>query len=446
MLFSQKSYAKKDGDNMAIFHLSVKIISKSSGRSAIAAAAYRAGERLENEENRKIHDFTNKKGVVYSEIQLSENAPKEYKDRQKLWNSVQEMEKRADAQVAREVEVAIPKELERENQIKLVRDYIQEQFIKKGMIADWSIHDKGDGNPHAHIMLTMRSLKKNGEWAPKQKSTYLLDENGEKIPQIDAKTGKQKIGARGRKMWKRTTVAYNNWNNKENVELWRKEWANKCNQYLSQEQRINHKSYKRQGISLIPTIHEGYTARKIENNGGTADRTAINRQIKQTNQEITATMQIIDAFRNLRIQIELEKRLKELKNKMLKAITKIIKTHKQNLNRLEGRLNERIREQSSKLVQEREEFERTEKTEASPIREREYEITTTNTSSTEADIELEISEREIERRKLELAREGKKSAERRRVQKGLGNDERSKEQRRSNQRIYGFNQSKGRSR
>ena len=261
---------------MAIFHLSVKIISRSSGRSAIAAAAYRAGEKLKNEEKGgKVHDFSRKKGVVYSEIQLPENAPNEYKDRQTLWNKVQEVEKRADAQLAREVEVALPQELDRKKQIELAHDYIQKQFVNKGMIADWSIHDKGDGNPHAHIMLTTRSLKKDGSWASKQKSTYLLDENGEKVPQIDPKTGKQKIGARGRKMWKRTTVAYNDWNNRDNVELWRSEWAKQVNRYIEPSKKIDNRSYKRQGIAKMPTIHEGYAAREIEKRGGNSDLSLI---------------------------------------------------------------------------------------------------------------------------------------------------------------------------
>lgn len=323
---------------MAIFHLSVKIISRNSGRSAIAAAAYRAGEKLKNEEKGgKVHDFSRKKGVVYSEIQLPENAPNEYKDRQTLWNKVQEVETRSDAQLAREVEGALPQELDRKKQIELVHDYIQEQFVNKGMIADWSIHDKGDGNPHAHIMLTTRSLKEDGSWASKQKSTYLLDENGERVPQIDPKTGKQKIGARGRKMWKRTTVAYNDWNNRDNVELWRSEWAKQVNRYLEPGKRIDNRSYERQGISKMPTIHEGYAAREIEKRGGNSDRVEINRTIKKINLTENSIMVFLDKIERIKSR---RKQLKKLRERAIKAIIKIIKDKKQQYKLFKQKLDE----------------------------------------------------------------------------------------------------------
>lgn len=337
---------------MAIFHLSVKIISRSSGRSAIAAAAYRAGEKLKNEENGKTHDFSKKKGVVYSEIQLPENAPSEYKDRQTLWNKVQEIEKRADAQLAREVEVALPQELDRKKQIELAHNYIQEQFVDKGMIADWSIHDKGDGNPHAHIMLTTRSLKKDGSWAPKQKSTYILDENREKIPQIDPKTGKQKIGARGRKMWKRTTVTYNDWNNRDNVELWRNEWAKQVNHYLEPSKKIDNRSYKRQGITKMPTIHEGYVAREIEKRGGSSDRIETNKMIKKINSAKNNIIILLDKIERMKIR---RKQLKQLRERAIKAILRIIRNKEQQyqlfkkkLDEWEEQLNEQFNRQNKR--------------------------------------------------------------------------------------------------
>ena len=193
---------------MAIFHLSVKIISRSKGQSAIASAAYRSGDKLHDERYDENQDYTNKRFIEHSEIQLPENAPQKYLDRATLWNSVEKAEKAKNAQLAREVELALPRELSAEQRIKLVHDYVQKSFVNQGMIADWSIHnpqpDKDNpnkpANPHAHIMLTMRSLRSNGSWAPKQKSTYVLDKNGQKVPAIDSKTGKQKIGARGRKI------------------------------------------------------------------------------------------------------------------------------------------------------------------------------------------------------------------------------------------------------
>lgn len=180
--------------------------------------------------------------------------------------------------------MALPAELERPTQIKLVHDYVQTNFVDRGMCADWSIHDKEDGNPHAHIMLTTRAIKKNGTWAPKQKSTYVLDEDGAKVPQIDSKTGQQKIGARGRKMWQRTTESYTDWNDRSNAEIWRKSWAESCNQYLAPENKIDHRSYERQGVEQIPTIHEGHVAREM---GDRSERVQTNIDIKASNRELS---------------------------------------------------------------------------------------------------------------------------------------------------------------
>ena len=280
---------------MAIFHLSVKIISRSKGQSAIASAAYRSGDKLHDERYDENQDYTNKRFIEHSEIQLPENAPQKYLDRATLWNSVEKAEKAKNAQLAREVELALPRELSAEQRIKLVHDYVQKSFVNQGMIADWSIHnpqpDKDNpnkpANPHAHIMLTMRSLRSNGSWAPKQKSTYVLDKNGQKVPAIDSKTGKQKIGARGRKMWKRTTVAYNHWNDPQNVEKWREAWSKEVNQYLAPEKQIDHRSYKRQGKEQIPTIHEGYIARKMEREAtGSSERVSFNQIVKYINNEL----------------------------------------------------------------------------------------------------------------------------------------------------------------
>ena len=157
---------------MAIYHCSIKLIGRSGGRSAVASAAYRSGEKLLNEETGILHDFTRKSGVVMSEILLPVNAPDRFHDRQTLWNEVQKVEKRSDAQLAREVEVALPNELTNAQQIECVRSYIKDNFTSKGMIADWALHDKGDGNPHAHIMLSVREIDENEKWTSKQKSVF----------------------------------------------------------------------------------------------------------------------------------------------------------------------------------------------------------------------------------------------------------------------------------
>lgn len=259
---------------MAIYHMSIKIGSKGKGQSAVAAAAYRSGEKLTDKETGLTSDYTRKGGVVFSEISLCENAPAEYADRETLWNAVHQIEKAKDARLWREIEVALPKEMSREEQIETVRDFVKQQTAK-GMCADWSLHDKGDGNPHAHIMLTVRSIEPNGKWAPKSRKVYDLDENGERIF--------QKVDKSGRKQYKSHKEDYNDWNAAECVEEWRAAWAACCNARLAERDRIDHRSYARQGIEQIPTIHEGYAARQLAAVGRQSDRVQLNDEIRQRN-------------------------------------------------------------------------------------------------------------------------------------------------------------------
>ena len=154
---------------MAIYHCSIKIIGRSKGKSVIAAAAYRAGEKLYDRETGLIHDFTRKGGVVHREILLPDHAPKEYLDRQTLWESVTKVEKKSNAQFAREIELALPVEFSRELQLEVIREYVQTNFVSEGMCADIAIHDKKNGNPHAHILLTTRPMKADDTWGAKEK-------------------------------------------------------------------------------------------------------------------------------------------------------------------------------------------------------------------------------------------------------------------------------------
>lgn len=267
---------------IAIFHYSIKVVSRSQGRSVVACAAYRAGVRLVDHDTGKVHDFTRKGGVIYSEILLPSHAPESYNSRQTLWDSVSKVECKSNSQLAREVEMALPKELSREKQIELVRSYIKAQFISKGMCADWALHDRRDGNPHVHILLTVRGINSDGAWSTKERKTYKLDSNGDRIPIIDPKTGKQKIGARGRKLWQRETVQVNQWNSRENAEIWRAAWAKQCNQFLGC-QAVDHRSYARQKKEIIPTIHEGFVARQIEQKGSISERCEQNRVVRRRN-------------------------------------------------------------------------------------------------------------------------------------------------------------------
>ena len=258
---------------MAIYHLCIKIISRGKGKSSVAASAYRSGEKIKNEYDGVVHDFTRKGGIAHTEILLPQNAPKEFSDRGTLWNSVEKIEKSKNSQLAREIEVALPKELDREKQINLVRDYVKENFVKAGMCADIALHDKNDENPHAHILLTMRPLNEDKTWGAKSRKEYILDENGEKVKLKNGNYKTRKIN----------TV---DWNEQDKAEEWRKTWADITNKYLEEnsiQEKVDHRSYQRQGIEEIPTIHLGVSASQMEKKGIATDRGNINREIRKQN-------------------------------------------------------------------------------------------------------------------------------------------------------------------
>ena len=262
---------------MAIYHCSIKIISRGKGKSAVAAAAYRAGEKLTNEFDGITHDYTRKGGVIHTEILLPENAPAEYADRSLLWNAVEKAEKAKNAQLAREIEIALPQELTREQGISLAREYVKEQFVNAGMCADICVHDTGGGNPHAHVMLTMRPFEQGGAWGAKQKKEYILDRDGNKI--YDPK----------KRQYKCKSIPATGWNEQTKAEEWRAAWAESCNRALEQNghaERIDHRSYERQGIDQIPTVHLGVAASAMEKRGIRTERGNLNREIEVTNQRL----------------------------------------------------------------------------------------------------------------------------------------------------------------
>lgn len=310
---------------MSIYHCSIKNISRSSGRSAVACAAYRSGEELEDVETGITHDYRKKTGIAFAEIFLCKNAPERFQNREELWNEVEKIEKAADARLAREIEVAIPRELSLEEMKNLVAGYAK-MLTEEGMCVDAAIHLKV-GNPHAHLMCTTRKIKADGTWDQKEKKVYALDEFGNKIPVIDQETMEQKIGARGRRIWKRVTVAANDLNAKENVEKWRKMWSEHCNAYLEPEQQIDHRSYERQGKKdVIPTIHEGYAAREMEKRGKLAERCEINREIAAANRDIKAILAEPEPDHRTKIERQVDELLNgfEKLNKKLKEQKKIL--------------------------------------------------------------------------------------------------------------------------
>lgn len=310
---------------MSIYHCSIKNISRSSGRSAVACAAYRSGEELEDLETGITHDYRKKTGIAFAEIFLCKNAPERFQNREELWNEVEKIEKAADARLAREIEVAIPRELSLEEMKNLVAGYAK-MLTEEGMCVDAAIHLKV-GNPHAHLMCTTRKIKADGTWDQKEKKVYALDEFGNKVPVIDPETGEQKIGARGRRIWKRVTVAANDLNAKENVEKWRKMWSDHCNAYLEPEQQIDHRSYERQGKKdMIPTIHEGYAAREMEKRGQLAERCEMNREIAAANRDIKAILAEPEPDHRTKIERQVDDLLNKFEklNKKLKEQKKIL--------------------------------------------------------------------------------------------------------------------------
>lgn len=273
---------------MAIYHLSIKIISRGKGKSAVAASAYRSGEKIKNEYDGIVHDFTRKGGIAYTEILLPQNAPQEFVNRSVLWNSVEKIEKSKNSQLAREIEIVLPKELDREKQIELVREYVKENFVKVGMCADIALHDKNDGNPHCHILLTMRPLNEDKTWGAKSKKEYILDENGEKI--------KLKNGN-----YKTRKINTTDWNEQDKAEEWRRAWADITNKYLEEnsiQEKVDHRSYQRQGIEQIPTIHLGVSASQMEKKGIATDRGNINKEIKHQNAILREISRRIKALLN----------------------------------------------------------------------------------------------------------------------------------------------------
>ena len=300
---------------MAIYHLEAKVVSRGAGRSAVAASAYLSCSRLYNDYDGIQHDYTKKQGLVWQEVFLPAMAPPEWKDREQLWNAVEEVETSKDSRLAREFVVALPIELNREEQIALLQEFIREQFVSDGMCADAAIHDTDGHNPHAHILLTVRPLDERGKWQYKTEKEYLCMKNGEERgftaaefrtaqsggweKQYPYKVGKKKVYmtpsaadaqglVRADKHPKSTRYGRQNpiserWNSEEQLVEWRKEWADVTNRYLERagrEERIDHRSNAARGLDEIPTIHEGVAAQALERKGIISDRCEINRQIK----------------------------------------------------------------------------------------------------------------------------------------------------------------------
>ena len=263
---------------MALFHLSVTQTKRSAGQSAIASAAYRAGERLYSEYYGEYSDYTRKRGVICSDILLPPHAPKEYADRQTLWNAVEKAERGKNAQLAYSFEISLQNEFSLEENIALAREFLFREFVSRGMTVDVSFHEKecedgGTPNPHFHFLCPIRPMEQDGTWGIKQRREYVLDEEGNRIRDAN---GKYVFNA----------VPTTDWGSPETLEHWREAWAEMCNAKFAEkglDVRIDHRSYERQGVDLLPTIHEGATVRAMEKKGIRTEKGEFNRWIKATN-------------------------------------------------------------------------------------------------------------------------------------------------------------------
>ena len=263
---------------MALFHLSVTQTKRSAGQSAIASAAYRAGERLYSEYYGEYSDYTRKGGVICSDILLPSHAPPEYADRQTLWNAVEKAERGKNAQLAYSFDIALQNEFSLEENIALARQFLLENFVSRGMVVDFAVHqpDREDGgipNPHFHVLCPIRPIEQDGKWGLKQRRVYELDEDGNRIRD---QNGEYVFNA----------VPTTDWGSPETLEHWREAWAEMCNAKFAEkglDVRIDHRSYERQGVDLLPTIHEGATVRAMEKKGIRTEKGEFNRWIKATN-------------------------------------------------------------------------------------------------------------------------------------------------------------------
>ncbi len=309
---------------MALYHFNVTQASRGKGQSAVACAAYRAGEKLVDDYYGEIQDYTRKGGVLYTEILLPEHAPERFFDRATLWNEVESVEKHPQAQLAYSFNIALQNEFTFEENLELARQFVQENFVEKGMIVDLSIHDpdkdsEGIPNPHFHVLAPIRPLNPDGTWGIKQHREYVLDEDGNRIKD---KNDKDKFNA----------VSSTDWGAPETLLAWRENWAKLCNEKFEEkglDVRIDHRSYMDQELDQLPTIHEGPTVRAMEKKGIKTDKGDWNRMVKSTNALLSKLRQeiknlvtwIADISKSIAEEVATEKQEKAAQNYFVDTLT-----------------------------------------------------------------------------------------------------------------------------
>ncbi len=284
-------HQKEVQSKMPVPHLEIRIVQRSKGSSAVAGAAYQAGEKLFSEYDQKSKNHRRKQPeVLCTEIMFPANAPPEYADRATLWNAVEEVEKQWNSQLARRFILALPREVPTEMYPQMMQEYCREHFVSKGMCCDFAIHDPDPPghNPHCHVMLTMRAIDENGKWLPKSRKVYDLNENGERI----------KLPSGRWKSHKEDTV---DWNEQYHAEEWRHGWELVQNKYLELAgslERVDMRSYERQGLDVLPTVHMGAAVCALERKGIETNIGNLNRDIKAANRMMNAIRSTIQNLRN----------------------------------------------------------------------------------------------------------------------------------------------------
>ena len=292
-------------------HNEITIVQRSQQQSAVAAAAYQSGEKLFCEYDQKVKHYPEKRGIVHNEILLPANAPRSYADRNTLWNAAEAVEKQWNSQLARRWVLTIPREIPPDLYAVFVREFCEQQFVSKGMIVDFAIHDPHPPghNPHAHVLLTMRAMDEHGKWLSKSRKVYDLDENGERI----------KLPSGRWKSHKEDTV---DWNDQKYCEIWRHEWEVIQNRYLEandRPERVDLRSYARQGLDIIPTVHEGAAVRQMEKRGIQTNIGNLNREIRAANRLMKSIRQLIQNLEGWITELG-EKRKELLAQKALSTV------------------------------------------------------------------------------------------------------------------------------
>ncbi|MEC0709734.1 MobQ family relaxase [Bacillus haynesii] len=303
---------------MAIYHFSGQMLSKvtkeGKPKSPLACAAYRSGEMLKDDSTGdKFYYEREVKPVTH--ILAPKHAPEWVHNREKLWNEVNKIEKNYNAQFAREFNVALPKELSNEEQEELAIEYCQEAFVDKGMVADIAIHRDDENNPHFHVMLTVRPFNQDGTWGMKSKREYKFDENGNHI-----------LKKNGQKDFFKVDLT--DWNQKETFNGWRKLWAEKTNKYLSKnniDQKISHLSNEDRGLEKLPTIHEGYVARKMSKKGLKSERIEHNKEVKKYNGIVSELNKYKQKKEQYQYQQNFSRKFSPSEKKQLSSIAKELK-------------------------------------------------------------------------------------------------------------------------